>query len=320
MKAAFFGLDDQIDYVYACGRRDKVAALTNLYPVVITKDNLDEHLDQLQDLEVIFSTWGMFVPTPEQFNRMPSLKAVFYAAGATDYFAMPFLERNITVMSAWQANAVPVAEFAAAQIVLGLKGFFRNSRELKSKAMWNRNLNAGPGVFEESVALIGAGAIAQKTHDFLKNYDINVIVVPSRKEKRTVSLEEAFSTAFVVSNHLPNRDDNVGVINGEHFRSMREGAVFVNTGRGAQVNETEMIEVLKERPDLTVLLDVTWPEPPEDDSELYTLPNVHLSAHIAGSINNEVIRMADYAIDEFVRWKAGEPMLYRISEDMLMTT
>ncbi len=319
MKAAFFGVDAQIDYVYACGRRDKVAALTDLYPVVITKDNLDEHIDKLQDLEVIFSTWGMFVPTAEQFQRMPKLKAVFYAAGATDGFALPLLERNITLMSSWQANAVPVAEFAAAQTVLALKGFFRNSRELTSKSMWTRS-NTGPGIFEESVALIGAGAIAQKTHDLLKNYDINVIVVPSRKEKRTVSLEEAFSTAFVVSNHLPNRDDNKGVINGEHFRSMREGAVFINTGRGAQINEPEMLEVLKERPDLTVLLDVTDPEPPEEGSEFYTLPNVHLSAHIAGSNNNEVIRMADYAIDEFLRWKAGEPMLYKITKDMLMTS
>lgn len=319
MKAAFFGSENQIDYVYACGRRNKVAALTKLYPEIITPGNIDEHLEQLKDLEVIFSTWGMFCPTQEQLDAMPSLKAVFYAAGATDNFARPLLERGITLMSAWQANAVPVAEFAAAQIILAMKGFFRNSRELNCKAKWNRD-NTGPGVFEESVALIGAGAIAQKTRELLENYDINIIVVPSRKEKRTVSLEEAFSTAFVISNHLPNRDDNKGVINGEHFRSMREGAVFVNTGRGAQVNEAEMIEVLKERTDLTVLLDVTAPEPPDDGSELYTLPNVHLSAHIAGSINNEVIRMADYAIDEFVRWKAGEPMLYRISEDMLMTS
>ena len=58
------------------------------------------------------------------------------------------------------------------------------------------------------------------------------------------------------------------------FASMREGATFINTGRGAQVIEADLIAVLKARPDLTALLDVTWPEPPAPDSELWRLPNV----------------------------------------------
>lgn len=69
---------------------------------------------------------------------------------------------------------------------------------------------------------------------------------------------------------------------------MRQGATFINTGRGAQVDEAGLIEVFKRRPDLTALLDITCPEPPEDGSELYTLPNIHLSSHIAGSKNDEV--------------------------------
>ena len=156
-------------------------------------------------------------------------------------------------------------------------------------------------------------------YDALTQHDIEAIVIPSRQEKRTISLEEAFETAFVISNHLPNREDNRGIIKGRHFRLMRPGAVFVNTGRGAQVDETEMIAVLKERPDLTVLLDVTWPEPPAADSELYRLPNVHLSSHIAGSIGNEVVRMADFVIADYQRFVAGEPLQYEVTESMLMT-
>ena len=83
------------------------------------------------------------------------------------------------------------------------------------------------------------------------------------------------------------------MLNAALFRSMRPGATFINTGRGAQVNESDMAAVFGARPDLTALLDVTWPEPPEAGSPLYTLPNVHLSSHIAGSLGNEVVRMAD---------------------------
>lgn len=320
-KSAFFNTSgwESIDYVYGNGRRDKVVEMTDMYPELITAENFEEHVDKLQELEVIFSTWGMVGLSEEQIGCLPALKAVFYAAGATDGFARPFLKRDIILCSAWQANAIPVAEFCVGQILLSLKGFFRNTREFTKPEAYKKAYK-GNGIFEETVALIGAGAIAQKTKELLEPYNIKVIIIPSRKENREISLEEAFSKSYVVSNHLPNRSDNVGVLNADLFRSMPSGGTFINTGRGAQVNETDLITVLRERPDLTALLDVTHPEPPLADSELYKLPNVLLSSHMAGSINNEVHRMADYMIEEFQRWNRSETLKYRVLEDMLITS
>jgi phosphoglycerate dehydrogenase-like enzyme len=306
-----------VNTVYTEEQRKKIAELTDLMPEIVDAKNFDS-LD-LSDVEVIFSTWGMMCFTPEQLDRMPKLKAVFYAAGATDYFARPLLERGIRVFSAWLANAVPVAEFTVAQILLSMKNYFNHTAALKCKENWTRE-KIGPGAYGETVALIGAGAISTKVQELLKGYNLNVIVIPSRKERRTISLEEAFRTAYVVSNHLPNREDNQKVLTKEMFASMRPGATFINTGRGAQVDEEGMCEVLKDRPDLTALLDVTWPEPPENDSPLYKLPNVHLSAHIAGSWNDEFHRMADYMIEEYNRYVAGEEPMYEITEKVLMTS
>lgn len=322
-KAAFFNNDSSknIDYVYAGGRREKVAAITDLYHEVVSISNFEQHVDKLQDLEVIFSTWGMPALSEQQIDRLPALKVVFYAAGATDGFARPFLKRNKIVVSAWLANAIPVAEFCVGQILLSCKGYFRNTMDCRDPRKWpDGTVFRGRGVFEETVALIGAGSIAMKTKELLEPFSLNVIVIPSREEKRTVSLEEAFRTSYIVSNHLPNRHDNIGVINAAHFRLMPYGATFINTGRGAQVNEQDLVTVMRERPDLTALLDVTNPEPPLPDSELYTVPNIQLSSHIAGSINSEVVRMADYAIEDFIRWEKNEPLKYQISENMLMTS
>ncbi len=322
IKAAFFtGNPGNIDYVYGKGRRELVARETELYPEVITPENFHQHREALTEVEVIFSTWGFWAFSEEEFAAMPHLKAVFYSAGATDYFARPFLARGIEIFSAWQANAIPVAEYCTAQIVLAMKGFFRNTREYTGPEMYGHRPPAfvGPGNYGETVALIGAGAIATRTRELLKPYHLNVLVVPSRAERRTVSLEEAFRTAFVISNHLPNREDNRGVLNGDLFRLMRPGAVFINTGRGAQVNEADLVTVFRSRPDLTALLDVTDPEPPAADSELYRLPNVQLTGHIAGSLNDEVVRMADYMLEEFRNWRAGAPTRYRITPELLMT-
>ena len=97
-------------------------------------------------------------------------------------------------------------------------------------------------------------------------------------------------------------------------------ATFINTGRGRQVDEEGMIQVLKKRPDLTALLDVLTQEPPQADSELRTLPNVRLSSHIAGSLNDELKRMSEFVIEDFRRFAQGEPMLYEIREEMLLTS
>lgn len=308
-KAAFVcSAPDKVNYVYSDAQKKQIAEITDLMPELVTPQNFDSF--DLSEVEVIFSTWGMMNFTEEQLDRMPKLQAVFYGAGATDYFARPLLNRGIKVISAWQANAIPVAEFVVAQIVLSMKNYFSNS--------W-QNRAAGPGCYGETVALIGAGAISGLVQEMLKSFHLNVLVIPSRAERRTISLEEAFRTAYVVSNHLPNREDNKKVLTKEMFASMRPGATFINTGRGAQVDEAGMIEVLKARPDLTALLDVTFPEPPEAGSELYTLPNVRMSSHIAGSINDEVHRMADYVIGDYLHFAADEPLENEVTEEMLMT-
>ncbi len=305
-----------ISYVYSAGQRKLIGEMCDLVPETVTSGNFAA-LD-LSGVEVIFSTWGMLPLTAEQLEKMPRLQAVFYAAGATDAFAGPLLERGIRIVSAWKANAVPVAEFVTAQIVLALKNYFSNTAEYKCRAAWE-TAPKGPGCYGETVALIGAGAISRLVAEKLKAYQVKVVTVPSRPERRTVSIEDAFRTAYVVSNHLPDRDDNKKVLTKAMFASMRRGAAFINTGRGAQVDETGLAEVLKSRPDLTALIDVTWPEPPDPDSPLYRLPNAHLTTHIAGSLNDEVHRMADWMIADFRRFAAGEALENEVTADLLMT-
>src|SRR5690606_8819626 len=112
----------------------------------------------------------------------------------------------------------------------------------------------------------------------------------------------------VVSLHSPWLPETVGMITGDHFRQMKPYASFINTARGAIIREAEMIAVLQDRPDLTALLDVTYPEPPAPGSPLYTLPNVVLTPHIAGSMDMECRRMGRYMVDELQRFLHDEPL------------
>ena len=324
IKAAFFSNSpSNVDYVFANGRREIIDGLTDLHPEVITCDNFTDDLELLSQIQVIFSTWGMLELKQEQLELMPKLKAVFYAAGATDYFVRPFLDRKILVCSSWRENAVPVAEFTVSQIALACKGYFQNLASYRSAIEKQdfSDIHLGDGIYNTKVFLLGDGAIANKTKQLLEdNLKLDVVMVSSREHLREISFEEAFKEGYVISNHLPNREDNKKVFNRELFELMPHGATFINTGRGAQVDENDLAEVFKERPDLVALLDVTYPEPPVENSPLLECPNVFLTSHIAGSLNKEVVRMADSAIDEFKRYASGEDCLHAVREEILITS
>jgi phosphoglycerate dehydrogenase-like enzyme len=163
--------------------------------------------------------------------------------------------------------------------------------------------------------------------ELLRTFELQVLAYDPYVDRDTatelgvelVELSELFARSFVVSNHLPNIPATEGLLDGTLFVTMRPDATFINTGRGAQVVEGELIDILRRRPDVTALLDVTLPEPPEPESAFYTLPNVQLSSHIAGSMNDELVRMADHMIEECARWQRGEALRYQVTEAMLQT-
>ncbi len=328
-RAAFIQSSGKLSPVYGGGREDRVASEFDLFPEVLTQAIIEERAGELKDIQYLFSTWGMERLSREQIALLPSLEAVFYGAGSVQGFARPFLEANVKVVSSWGANAIPVAEYTVAQILLANKGFFRSLRCM-TKREDRRKFDGRqfPGNYDTTVALLGAGMIGRAVIERLKPYKLDVIVFDpflsdADAEKlgvEKVELDEAFKRAFVVSNHLANLPETVGMLKGEHFAALPEYASFINTGRGATLDETAMIEVLQSRPDLTAVLDVTFPEPPEADSPLYTLENVILTPHIAGAVGSqEIWRLADFMIEEAIAMREGRPLRYEVSMEMLET-
>ena len=306
---------------------DTVARLQNLCDL---EDNIYSSADLAAipaDTEIVFSTWGMPSLTEAQIaQHLPRLQAVFYAAGSVQAFARPFLARGVKIYSAWAANAVPVAEYTVAQILLANKGFFAQARDMKAQKGAPRS-TAYLGNYGQRVGLIGCGMIGSLVAEMLKSYKLDVLVYdpylsPEKAAALGVTpceLSELFERCAVVSNHLPNNAETRGMLTHAHFSRMQPNATFLNTGRGAQVVEEDLVRSLSERNDLTAILDVTDPEPSPADHAFYTLENCILTPHIAGSLGNEVWRMSAYMAEEFARHLAGEPCRYEVTLPMLVT-
>jgi phosphoglycerate dehydrogenase-like enzyme len=109
------------------------------------------------------------------------------------------------------------------------------------------------------------------------------------------------------------------MITGAHIASMKQGATLINASRGAVIRENEMIDVLRHRSDLTAVLDVSHPEPPAPGSPLYTLDNVFLTPHLAGSLHGECRRLGQYVFQELCNYLEGKPPVYSVTRDMLAT-
>jgi phosphoglycerate dehydrogenase-like enzyme len=328
VKAALFGnpgpAGETVEQVYGAEGLARLNRIADLYPTIVTSDNMESCLPELQDLRVIFGTWGLMPLTERHLSRLPRLAAVFYAAGTVKYFAQPLLERGIVVTSSAAANAVPVAEFTVGQILLANKGYFRNVREYRETGDFYGAF-AGPGNFRATVSLLGAGQIGRKVIELLRAFHLRVLVFDpflSAGEAASLGVEKvdiqtAFEEGNVVSNHLADVPETAGMLDGRLFSAMRPDATFINTGRGRTVNQDDLISVFWIRPDLTALLDVTFPEPIPRESVLWSLPNVHITSHIAGSKRDEIGRVAEIAIEEFERWSRGEPLRHAVTAEDL---
>lgn len=304
----------------------------NFLGLVQDPARLEEQKELCRQADYIFSTWGMFNLNEEELQTyFPRLKAVFYAAGSVQGFARPLLKRGVRVFSAFAANAVPVAEYTVAQIVLAGKGF------LQTMALYSGDgnhraasayCNSFPGNYGCQVGLIGAGAIGKLVIRMLKSYRLKVVVFDpflsedeaERLGVEKCGLEKLFAESQTISNHLANNPQTVGMLNYGLFRRMKPNATFINTGRGAQVVEADLARALREEPGRTALLDVTDPVEPVDPSgELCRLPNVFLTPHIAGSMAEEIRRMGEYMEEEYRAVAAGLPVRFEVTEKMLAT-
>lgn len=330
MKAIFLSnTPEKIRDVYPDKNIAKIKGRCALQDVIVTHKTISDRAEITRTADYIFSTWGMLSLSAGDIEQyFPNVKVVFYAAGSVQAFARPFIDKGIRIISAWQANGVPVAEYVSAQIILANKGFFHCMRDAKTAYPAARQMSGlFPGNYNAKVGILGAGMIGSLVIRKLRELDVEIKVFdPFLSEKRADELGvecwnllDIFSQCQTISNHLANNPQTRHILTSMHFDAMLPQAVFINTGRGAQVVETDLMKALINEPGRMALLDVMDPEPPMADNPLLSLDNVILTPHIAGSTGNEVHRLSQYVIDDFLRITSGNEPLYEVTGEMLAT-
>lgn len=275
-------------------------------------------------VDVILGGWGMPVLDSSFLRRAANLRAVFYGAGSVrGFMTEDAWRRGLVVTTAAQANSETTAEFTLSLVLFSLKHgwhFVRNPRVAWRDAHAHRDI---PGLYGSRVGLVSFGRVARRLADLLRHLPVEVVGWdPLQSEDslrrhgvKPCDLATIFRTSHVVSLHVPWLPETEGLIGRQLIESMPPGSTLVNTSRGAVIDEEALIEVLRRRPELTAVLDVTREEPPAADSPLYDLPNVILTPHIAGAYGPECQRLGACAIDEMIRFAQGQPLLHALNRE-----
>ncbi len=310
--------------VYSEASCARIKGLVNLIGTVTPADDWRQQPDLMARAEIILTSWGAPVMDEEFLAATPRLRAVFYAAGTVRYCLTEAVwQRPVKILTARATNAIPTAEFAVSMILLNLKRTWHYVRLAREQRTFPRE-RPMPGIYRSTVGLISYGNVGRLVRNYLRAHHVEVIVydpyvspAEAAREKITlVSLDELFVQADVVSVHTPLLPETHCLVTGEHFSRLRSGAAFINTARGAIVDEAALIAAARTRTDLQFVLDVATTEPPPADSPLYVLPNVLLTPHIAGSGGREYQRLGEAMVDELERYVSGRPLQCELTPEL----
>ncbi len=323
-KALIIMMPELVEAVYSKETQDLIRKDFALLAEPLTADNCKESPELLKQVEVIFSGWGAPVFDEAFLKLTPKLEAIFYAAGTMkSLLTEKVWERQITISTANTINAIPVAEYTVSMILFSLKNGWPITRKVRGNRTFHFREFSPLGLYKRTIGLISLSQVGRKTLELLKPFDVDIVYYDPFVSKEAgeemgaekVSLEELFKISDVVSLHSPLLPETEGLISGELIESMKQNATFINTARGAIVKEQELIDVLKARKDLTAILDVTDPEPPSKESELFDLANIVVTPHIAGSAGSETLRLGDAMLEEAKRYIKDEPLHHRITKE-----
>ena len=271
------------------------------------------------EAEIAITGWGS--PSFVGARGTESIKFIAHTGGSVgDLVDDGVYERGVRVSSGNSMYAESVAEGTLAYMMSILRSIPDEVYGMRDGHWYTPGVRDSEGLFDQEVGIIGYGAISKNLMRMLKPFRVRLKVYSAHpidedflREVGGVqtSLEDIFSTSKIVSLHSSLNERTVGMIGKEHFEMMREGAVFINTARGALVREDEMIEVLSRR-DIRAFLDVYSAEPLSKDSPLRSMKNVYLMPHRGGPTLDRRQYIGRAIAEEAVRFKNGEPLTLEI--------
>jgi phosphoglycerate dehydrogenase-like enzyme len=267
-----------------------------------------ELIDRIGTADAVINIRASTRFTADVFARCPHLRMISIWGTGTDHVDLAAARaRGIAVTNTPAVSAVAVAEHAIALMFAVARQTVNIDRAVRA-GEWPRAMVQQ--LHGKTLGVIGTGAIGRAVARLGAGIGMNVIAWSFNQngDYSWVTLDELFRRADVVSVHVRQSPETIGMIHAEHFALMQAGAIFINTARGRIVVEKDLVEALQARRIAGAGLDVFETEPLPADSPLRLLPTVVLTPHAAGITREATEAGLAMAIGNVLAFRAGTPM------------
>ena len=299
---------------------DQLARIGALHDVILANPRKPEQKDAFEAaLQHAHGLIGSsYAITPELLARAPRLEVIStVSVGVDNYPVAALRERGILlchtpgVLTETTADTVFALVMATSRRIVELANHVRESR-------WDRNIGEdlfGWDVHGKTLGILGFGRIGQAVaRRAALGFGMPVLYhsrrpvdVPELVGRAThASLDELLARSDIVAATLPLTDETRGLLGPREFGLMKPGAIFVNGGRGATVQEDALLQALDSGHLRAAGLDVFRTEPLPQDSPLMRHPRVTALPHIGSATHETRYAMARLATTSLLHALAGE--------------
>ena len=303
-----------LDTFFPASVREKLeknfSAEYNLTGQQFTKIELSE---KLREFDAVMTGWGTPMLDENVLRENGRLRLIAHTGGTVGNLVDACAyEKGIRVFSGNRLYAESVAEGTIAYMLMGQRRLKLYIDRVQSGA-WRTEADVWEGLLDKCVGIVGMGTISEYLIRMLQVFRTRIKVfshypLPEEYVRELhceqASLEDIFSDCDIVSVHSALNDQNRGLIGKELFALLKDGALFINTSRGAVIDEEALIEALGENR-FRAVLDVYQKEPLPADSPLRTMPNVLAMPHMAGPTLDRRPVITSAVIDEMIRFFSG---------------
>jgi phosphoglycerate dehydrogenase-like enzyme len=256
--------------------------------------------DALDQADVLLALGGLRVDR-QLLTTAPKLRAVVAAFTGTDGFdETAASELGILVANGHAVENIEAMAEATVLMALAVSYDLAGATALMDSPNARRPAHMLAG---KIIGFVGHGQIARAVHRRLDGWKARFLVATPRApeplpaDMQYVALDDLMAQSDIVSVHASLNDATRHLIDGRRLRTLRPSAIFINTSRGAIVDEAALIEVARERPDVQFALDTFEREPLAAENSLRTLPNVVLTPHCIGHTTEGTMALRELALE-----------------------
>jgi phosphoglycerate dehydrogenase-like enzyme len=284
-----------------------------------TQEQLSELIG---DAEIILSSWGSPSISEEMLKKAPKLRYYGHAAGSTKGFIpREIFSHGVQVFSGAPRLAQSVGEYCLTVLMSLLRRLPQCTKAVHRGEWWGVGKHyLGHELTGNTIGIVSASSTARAFLKLLTPFGMNILVYdPFLSEERALqlgvqraSLEDVMGCP-IISIHAPSLPSTVNLIHSELIRSIPDGAILINSSRGAVLDEQALLEELQTGR-FYAALDVFQQEPPLPDSPFLKLDNILITPHIAGSTDECFKALMPEIVDDILRSIRGEQTRYEINE------